>query len=71
MADEIDAARKALGQERVARGKTLLTARRCRRIWMYLAEGKSITEIARAEGLSKASVSRSVAAALHKLRKLR
>ena len=30
----------------------------------------SITEIARAEGLSKASVSRSIAAAIHKLRKL-
>ena len=41
------------------------------RIWMYLAEGKSITEIAKAEGLSKASVSNSIAAALRKLRKLR
>ena len=51
--------------------KALLTARQYRRIWMYLAEGKSITEIAKAEGLSKASVSRSIAAALHKLRKLR
>ena len=69
MADEID--RKALCQERMAKVKALLTARQYRRIWMYLAEGKSITEIARAEGLSKASVSRSVAAALHKLRKLR
>ena len=67
MADEIEAARKALCQERMAKVKALLT----RRIWMYLAEGKSITEIAKAEGLSKASVSRSVAAALHKLRKLR
>ena len=71
MADEIEAARKALCQERIARVKVLLTARQYRRIWMYLAEGKSITEIARAEGLSKASVSRSVAVALRKLRKLR
>ena len=71
MADEIEAARKALCQERMAKVKALLTARQYRRIWMYLAEGKSITEIAKAEGLSKASVSRSIAAALHKLRKLR
>ena len=71
MADEIEAARKALCQERIAKVKALLTARQYRRIWMYLAEGKSITEIARAEGLSKASVSNSIAAALRKLRKLR
>ena len=71
LADEIEAARKALCQERMARVKALLTAKQYRRIWMYLAEGKSITEIAKAEGLSKASVSRSIAAALHKLRKLR
>ena len=71
LADEIEAARKALCQERIAKVKALLTARQYRRIWMYLAEGKSITEIARDEGLSKASVSRSIAAALHKLRKLR
>ena len=71
LADEIEAARKALCQERMAKVKALLTARQYRRIWMYLAEGKSITEIAKAEGLSKASVSRSIAAALHKLRKLR
>lgn len=71
MADEIETARKALCQERIARVKALLTARQYRRIWMYLAEGKSITEIARAEGLSKASVSNSIAAALRKLRKLR
>ena len=60
LADEIEAARKAL-----------LTARQYRRIWMCLAEEKSITEISRIEGRSKASVSRSIAAALHKLRKLR
>ena len=71
MADEIEAARKALCQERIANVKALLTTRQYRRIWMYLAEGKSITEIARAEGLSKASVSNSIAAALRKLRKLR
>ena len=71
MADEIEAARKALCQERMARVKALLTAKQYRRIWMYLAEGKSITEIARVEGLSKASVSNSIAAALRKLRKLR
>ena len=51
--------------------KDLLTARQYRRIWMYLAEGTSITEIARAEGLPKASESRTVAAAIHKLSKLR
>ena len=62
---------KALCQERMARVKALLTAKQYRRIWMYLAEGKSITEIAKAEGLSKASVSNSIAAALRKLRKLR
>lgn len=71
MADEIEATRKALCQERMAKVKALLTARQYRRIWMYLAEEKSITEIAKAEGLSKASVSRSVAVALRKLRKLR
>ena len=71
MAAGIETARKALCQERIARVKALLTARQYRRIWMYLAEGKSITEIARAEGLSKASVSNSIAAALRKLRKLR
>lgn len=71
MADEIETARKALCQERIARVKALLTARQYRRIWMYLAEGKSITEIARDEGLSKASVSNSIAAALRKLCKLR
>ena len=70
LADEIDAARKALCQERMAKVKALLTAKQYRRIWMYWAEGKSITEIAKAEGLSKASVSRSIAAAIHKLRKL-
>lgn len=71
MADEIEAARKALCQECMAKVKALLTARQYRRIWMYLAEGKSITEISRAEGLSKASVSNSIAAALRKLRKMR
>ena len=71
LADEIEAARKALCQERIAKVKALLTPRQYRRIWMYLAEGKSITEIAKAEGLSKASVSNSIAAALRKLRKLR
>ncbi len=67
MKDEIETSRMALCQERMTRVKALLTARQYRRIWMYLAEGKSITEIARAEGLSKASVSRSIAAALRKL----
>ena len=38
LADEIEAARKALCQERIARVKALLTARQYRRIWMYLAE---------------------------------
>ena len=71
LADEIEAVRKVLCQERMAKVKALLTARQYRRIWMYLAEEKSITEIAKAEGLSKASVSRSVAVALRKLRKLR
>ena len=71
LADEIEAARKALCQERIAKVKALLTPRQYRRIWMYLAEGKSITEIAKTEGLSKASVSNSIAAALRKLRKLR
>ena len=46
LADEIEAARKALCQERMAKVKALLTARQSRRIWMYLAEEKSITEIA-------------------------
>ena len=71
MADEIEAARKALCQERIARVKALLTTRQYSRIWMYWAEEKSITEIARDEGLSKASVSNSIAAAFRKLRKLR
>ena len=70
MEDEIETSRMVLCQERMTRVKALLTARQYRRIWMYLAEGKSITEIARAEGLSKASVSRSIAAALRKLHKL-
>lgn len=46
MEDEIETSRMDLCQERMIRVKALLTARQYRRIWMYLAEGKSITEIA-------------------------
>ena len=68
---DVQAEEKALREKRLAALKAILNAKQYRRIWMYLAEGKSITEIARAEGLSKASVSNSIAAALRKLRKLR
>ena len=68
---DVQAEEKDLREKRLAALKAVLNAKQYRRIWMYLAEGKSITEIARAEGLSKASVSRSIAAALRKLRKLR
>ena len=72
-AGAVESAEDAYFREQMAdaKVKALLTARQYRRIWMYLAEGKSITEIAKAEGLSKASVSNSIAAALRKLRKLR
>lgn len=71
MADEIKTARKALCQVRIAKVKALLTATQYRRIWMYLAEGKSVTEIAKTEKVTKATVSCSITAALRKLRKLR
>ena len=40
-----------------------------RRIWLYYAERKSVTEIARLEGVTKASVSLSLARAIKKISK--
>ena len=48
---------KALREKRLAALKAILNAKQYRRVWLYLAEKKSITEIARLEGVTKASIS--------------
>ena len=53
----------------VAALKTILNAKQYRRIWLYYAERKSVTEIARLEGVTKASVSLSLARAIKKISK--
>ena len=56
-------------EKRLAALKAVLNAKQYRRVWLYLAEKKSITEIAKLEGVTKASVSRSLARAIKKISK--
>ena len=49
--------------------KAVLNAKQYRRVWLYLAEKKSITEIARLEGVTKASISLSLDGAMKKISK--
>ena len=62
---DVQAEEKALREKR----KAILNAKQYRRIWMYYAERKSVTEIARLEGVTKASVSLSLARAIKKISK--
>ena len=55
--------------QRLAALKAILNAKQYRRIWLYYAERKSVTEIARLEGVTKASVSLSLARAIKKISK--
>ena len=54
---DAQAEEKALREKRLAALKAILNAKQYRRIWLYYAERKSVTEIARLEGVTKASVS--------------
>ena len=56
-------------EKRLAALKTILNAKQYRRIWLYYAERKSVTEIAKLEGVTKASVSLSLARAIKKISK--
>ena len=60
---------QALREKRLAALKAILNAKQYRRIWLYYAERKSVTEIARLEGVTKASVSLSLARAIKKISK--
>ena len=64
---DVQAEEKALREKRLAALKAILNAKQYRRIWMYYAERKS--EIARLEGVTKASVSLSLARAIKKISK--
>ena len=65
----VQAEEKALREKRLAALKAILNAKQYRRIWLYYAERKSVTEIARLEGVTKASVSLSLARAIKKISK--
>ncbi len=65
---DAQAEEKALREKRLAALKAILNAKQYRRIWLYYAERKSVTEIARLEGVTKASVSLSLARAIKKVR---
>ena len=66
---DMQAVKKALTERRLAELRSILNAKQYRRIWMYCAEEKSVTEIAKLEGVTKASVSRSLARAIKKISK--
>ena len=66
---DVQAEEKALREKRLAALKVILNAKQYRRIWLYYAERKSVTEIARLEGVTKASVSLSLARAIKKISK--
>ena len=66
---DVQAEEKALREKRLAALKSILNAKQYRRIWLYYAERKSVTEIARLEGVTKASVSLSLARAIKKISK--
>ena len=57
---------KALREKRLTALKAILNAKQYRRIWLYYAERKSVTEIARLEGVTKASISLSLDGAMKK-----
>ena len=57
---------KALREKRLVALKAILNAKQYRRIWLYYAERKSVTEIASLEEVTKASVSLSLARAIKK-----
>lgn len=66
---DIQAVKKALTEQRLDTLRSILNAKQYRRIWLYYAERKSVTEIARLEGVTKASVSLSLARAIKKFQK--
>ena len=66
---DVQAEENALREKRLAALKVILNAKQYRRIWLYYAERKSVTEIARLEGVTKASVSLSLARAIKKISK--
>src|SRR5699024_8075025 len=66
---DVQAEEKSLREKRLAALKAILNAKQYRRIWLYYAERKSVTEIARLEGVTKASVSLSLARAIKKISK--
>ena len=66
---DVQAEEKALREKRLAALKAILNAKQYRRVWLYLAEKKSITEIARLEGVTKASISLSLDGAMKKISK--
>lgn len=53
--------------KRIRKIKVCLSPAQFRRLWMRCAEGKSVTEIAKLEGISKAGVSLSLRAAREKI----
>ena len=65
----LDAAEASVEQTRrtaalIEQIKSCLTGTQYRRLWMLYAQKMNVTAIARAEGISKASASRSISAAL-------
>lgn len=58
-----------LKEKKITALKNCVTPIQYRRLWLHFVERKSITEIAEAEGISKASISRSLAGALKKISK--
>ena len=66
---DVQAEEKALREKRLAALKAILNAKQYRRVWLYLAEKKSITEIAKLEGVTKASISLSLDGAMKKISK--
>ena len=66
---DVQAEEKALREKRLAALKAILNAKQYRRIWLYYAERKSVTEIARLEGVTKASISLSLDGAMKKISK--
>ena len=65
----MQAVKKALTEQRLAALRGILNAKQYRRIWMYCAEEKSVTEIAKLEGVTKASISLSLDGAMKKFQK--
>lgn len=54
----------------MAKIKSCLSTTQFRRLWMHYAEGKSVTEIAAIEGVSKAGISLALRAARKKVEKM-